>query len=541
MVKFLDNNSGFNAWSANKDAAKPKSRLGGFLLWCAIFLGALFLINRCTAPKETVAPTDAELAVISNEVAAEIPSHEISSDKITADVRGIRMSNIALTDFAASPKKDDASRVTLLDETGDFVQVGLVSTGTTAPDEKTTWTEFTPLNANSDADANTGAKHYNMMWRNSDGVIFSRTISVDGYTITVTDVADNKTKHDISFAPYARFVRGRGAESYVDSGAVANVNSKVNYVDWDKMDKKSSAYSTTNGFVGFADQYWKTVADVKSPDQTMRVRHIADKYIADTIAAPITVAPNTTGMFTTTIFAGPREPRVLDVAETTIPNIAKTMDYGWFWFFSRPMLWALNVLNSFVMNYGVAIILLTILLRLLMWPLTRKSYTSSIAMQKMQPEMQRIQKLYANDKPRMQMEMMNLYRTHKTSPMSGCLPLLIQIPIFFALYKALIISVNMRNAHFLWISDLAAYDPYFILPILMGVTMWLQQYLQSSHQKAASPDDPVAKTNRMMKWMPILFTIMFAWMPAGLVLYWTVSNIFGVFQTYIIKKQLNKK
>ena len=171
-----------------------------------------------------------------------------------------------------------------------------------------------------------------------------------------------------------------------------------------------------------------------------------------------------------------------------------------------------------------------------MWPLTRKSYVSMAAMQKMQPEMQRIQKLYANDKMRLQMEMMKLYQTHKTSPMSGCLPMLIQIPIFFALYKALLVSVQMRNAHFLWISDLSAMDPYCILPILMGVTMYLQQRLQSPKTNT-SGNDVAAQTQRMMRWMPILFTIMFAWMPAGLVLYWTVSNIFGIIQMQIIKKQ----
>jgi YidC/Oxa1 family membrane protein insertase len=142
---------------------------------------------------------------------------------------------------------------------------------------------------------------------------------------------------------------------------------------------------------------------------------------------------------------------------------------------------------------------------------------------------------------RLQMEMMKLYQTHKTSPMSGCLPMLIQIPIFFALYKALLVSIPMRNAHFLWISDLSAMDPYFILPIMMGATMWLQQWLQTSNktktQTNTNANDAVAQTQKMMRWMPVLFTIMFAWMPAGLVLYWTVSNIFGIIQMQIIKKQ----
>ena len=200
------------------------------------------------------------------------------------------------------------------------------------------------------------------------------------------------------------------------------------------------------------------------------------------------------------------------------------------------MLWALNGLYAIVGNYGIAIIIFTLLLRFAIWPLTRKSYTSMIAMQKMQPELARIQKLYANDKVRLQMEMMRLYQTHKTSPMSGCLPMLIQIPIFFALYKALLVSVQMRSAGFLWISDLAVMDPYFILPVLMGATMWWQTKLQTASQRANTTNDAIAQTQRVMKWMPVMFTILFAWMPAGLVLYWTVSNLFGIAQMQIIKR-----
>ena len=255
-------------------------------------------------------------------------------------------------------------------------------------------------------------------------------------------------------------------------------------------------------------------------------------------AAALSVADGDTRTLTTNIYVGPRDQTVLNSVDSKISGIADTIDYGWFWFLARPMLWVLNGIHHVVMNYGVAIIIMTILLRMLMWPLTRKSYTSMIAMQKMQPELQRIQKLYANDKARLQMEMLKVYQTHKTSPMSGCLPMLIQIPIFFALYKALLVSVAMRNAHFLWISDLSAMDPYFILPILMGATMFLQQWMQSGKQsKNTSGNDAVAQTQKMMRWMPILFTIMFAWMPAGLVLYWTVSNIFGIVQMQIIKKQ----
>jgi YidC/Oxa1 family membrane protein insertase len=238
---------------------------------------------------------------------------------------------------------------------------------------------------------------------------------------------------------------------------------------------------------------------------------------------------------TTNLFAGPKTPDVMNAAATAIPGINQTIDYGWFWFLARPFLWSLNALYSLVLNYGLAIILLTIGIRILMWPLTRKSFVGMAAMQKMQPEMQRIQKLYANDKMRMQAEMMKLYKNGKTSPMSGCLPMLLQIPIFFALYKSLLIAVPLRHAGFLWLQDLAVMDPYFILPVLMGLTMWVQQHMQTSATKLDG-NDPAAQTQKMMKWMPILFTILFAWMPSGLVLYWTVSNLFGIGQMWWIKR-----
>ena len=396
--------------------------------------------------------------------------------------------------------------------------------GTTAPTADTVW------NQNGDT----------YTWRNSDGVEFNRTVTVADYVITINDEIKNNSNRDFSFAPYVRLRRANdnASSAGVYTGAVAYANGDLEHDDWRALAKKPRAYTTTNGFAGFVDQYWETVALIDAPDQTIRAHKYSDTYGVDTTVNPVAVASGEVKNIKTHIFAGPRDSRILRDASKTISGIDKTVDYGWFWFLAMPMLWLINAINSIVMNYGIAIIIMTILLRLLMWPLTRKSYTSMAAMQKMQPEMQRIQKLYANDKQRMQIEIMKLYQTHKTSPMSGCLPMLIQIPIFFALYKALLISVQMRNAHFLWITDLAAMDPYFILPILMGASMWLQQRLQSGALKSADKNDVAAQTQRAMRWMPIIFTVMFAWMPAGLVLYWTVSNLFGILQMYIIKRNM---
>lgn len=517
MVQYMDNkNSGFNMWNANKNATQKKSPFSGFLWWTLVFIAAWWMVGVFMAPKQT--PQETENVSVMD--LSSVPVSEISSDKISATVQGLRISDVNLADFTVAP--DANEKVVLLGADDNFIEVGLLSTGTTAPVATTVWNNTDGVST----------------WRNSDGVKFTRKIDTDGYVIRIIDTIENRSPNDISIAPYARIVRDNDMKSAsgVASGAIAYVNSDTESVPWQKLDKKSYAYSTTNGFAGFADQYWETVVSIDAPDQTIRMKKVGDKYTTDTAAGAIAVANGATATITTNVFTGPRDHSILGAVESAIPGIAETIDYGWFWFLARPMLWVLNGIHHVVMNYGVAIIIMTILLRLLMWPLTRKSYVSMAAMQKMQPEMQRIQKLYANDKMRLQMEMMKLYQTHKTSPMSGCLPMLIQIPIFFALYKALLVSVQMRNAHFLWISDLSAMDPYFILPILMGATMYLQQKLQSPRANT-SGNDVAVQTQRMMRWMPILFTVMFAWMPAGLVLYWTVSNIFGIIQMQIIKKQ----
>ena len=521
MVKYLDNNnSGFAAWNANKSAQKKLTH--GFLWWFIIFMAVWWALGVMFGKNQTVVAPDVNQETVVD--ISSVPVSEISSDKITANIQGLRISNINLRDFQANAKSSDT--VKLLSGKNDFAEIGIVGIGTTAPTADTVWKV--------DGDTYT--------WRNADGVVFNRSVIVDNYVITINDQIVNNTKKDFSFAPYAKIRRGNDGVSSagVYTGLVVYVNGDVEHDDWRALAKKPRAYTTTNGFAGFADQYWETIADIDAPDQTIRAQKYGVLYQSEISTRAINVAANETANVTSYLYAGPRDSSALNVAEKQITGIKSTIDYGWFWFLSMPMLWLINTINALVMNYGVAIIIMTILLRMLLWPLTRKSYTSMAAMQKMQPEMQRIQKLYGNDKQRLQIEMMKLYQTHKTSPMSGCLPMLIQIPIFFALYKALIISVQMRNAHFLWISDLAVMDPYFILPILMGATMWLQQRLQSAATKSADKNDVAAQTQRAMRWMPLIFTVMFAWMPAGLVLYWTMSNVFGIVQMYIIKCNMEK-
>lgn len=521
MVKVLEKNSGFNAWAKNAQKNNKDKKSSNFFLWMVIFLLSWLLFSNWLAPKPAAKVADVAMVEdISNVLVS-----KISNDKISANIQGLRISDIELKNYKQDPDNKNSQNVMVLSDASEFVQAGFTASGTSAPGANTVWKK-------------SGDK---MVWKNSDGVVFSRTINSDNYLITITDEVKNNTKKDISLTPYVNIVHGKHTDkaTSVRMGAVSYVNSDIEYNDWARLDKKSYAFQTVNGFTGFADRYWQTVASIISPDQTILIKKIDDsKYQAGAIAASVNIAAGQTHSFDTRIFAGPKEQDVLSALSPKITGLNETIDYGWFWFLAQPMLFGLSALNGFICDYGLSIIVLTILLRLLMWPLTRKSFTSMIAMQKMQPEMARIQKLYKNDKMRLQMEMMNLYKTHKASPMSGCLPMLLQIPIFFALYKALSISVPMRGADFLWIGDLSLKDPYFILPILMGATMWLQQYLQNaaSVSTVSDPSNPMAQTQKMMKWMPLLFTVMFAWMPAGLVLYWTISNVFGIAQMYIIKK-----
>ena len=454
MVQYMDKNSGFAQWNANKNANVKKSPFSGFVWWFCIFVAIWWLLGSWMAPKQTDVQADTAPAVDLSGV----PVHNISNDVLDLSVQGLRISNIKLKDFSVS--STDTTPVTLLPD-GSYAEFGLIVNGATGPTATTVWRD----------------QDGTYSWRNADGILFTRTIAIENYVIKIVDTITNKSKQDIAVAPYARIVRDSGVaqSAGVSTGAIVYENSDLERVDWNRLGRRSYAYKTTSGFIGFADQYWETIASLASLDQTMTLNKQGADFSADVVAGAISVASGATVTVPYDFYAGPLEPDALATANKYIAGIDDTIDYGWFGFLARPMLWFINLLNSLVMNYGVAIILMTLILRMLMWPLTRKSYTSMIAMQKMQPELQRVQKLYANDKMRLQAEMLKVYQTHKTSPMSGCLPMLIQIPLFFALYKALLISVQMRSANFLWITDLGAMDPYFILPILMGATMWLQQ------------------------------------------------------------------
>ncbi|GIC27196.1 inner membrane protein, 60 kDa [Vibrio cholerae] len=245
-----------------------------------------------------------------------------------------------------------------------------------------------------------------------------------------------------------------------------------------------------------------------------------------------TIANGDKAEFEATLWVGPK---LQDQMAATAPNLDLVVDYGWLWFIAKPLHWLLSVIQSFVGNWGVAIICLTFIVRGAMYPLTKAQYTSMAKMRMLQPKLQAMRERIGDDRQRMSQEMMELYKKEKVNPLGGCLPILLQMPIFIALYWALMESVELRHSPFFgWIHDLSAQDPYYILPLLMGASMFVIQKMSPT-----TITDPMQQ--KIMTFMPVMFTFFFLWFPSGLVLYWLVSNIVTLIQQTLIYKALEKK
>ncbi|GAB4439382.1 MAG: membrane protein insertase YidC [bacterium] len=279
---------------------------------------------------------------------------------------------------------------------------------------------------------------------------------------------------------------------------------------------------------GIAEKYF-ALFFIDPKESILAESLLKDERIETTMFLPsITIEGGREFSYELKFFAGPKDPEILKPLGY---YLSAAVDYGFFHFIARPLLVILNFFYKFTKNYGVSIILLTILIKLAFFPLSHKSYKSMKALQKLQPKMEEIRKKYANDREALNREMMLLYKRHGVNPLSGCLPMIVQIPFFIALYQALMNAIELRQAPFIfWLNDLSAKDPYYVTPILMGATMLIQQIL------TPSSGDPTQK--KMMYILPIVFTFMFLNFPSGLVLYWLVNNIFSIFQQlYTMKKQ----
>ncbi|UIP27956.1 membrane protein insertase YidC [Photobacterium sp. TLY01] len=374
-----------------------------------------------------------------------------------------------------------------------------------------------------------------------DGIEYTKTFTLqrDSYAVDVSYTINNQSDAPATVQMYAQLKQtllddgGSLTMPTYRGGAFSADDEKYKKYSFDDMVDKNLNLSMTQGWAAMMQHYFVSAWIPRTDDTSNLFSRTSQGqgYIGVRLPSA-TVAPGTEQTLTATLWSGPK---LQDKLEATAPNLNLTADYGWLWFIASPLHKLLSIIHDFVANWGIAIIILTFIVRGVMFPLTKAQYTSMAKMRMLQPKLQAMRERFGDDRQRMSQEMMEMYKKEKVNPLGGCLPLLLQMPIFIALYWALMESVELRHAPFFgWIHDLSAQDPYYVLPILMGVTMFLIQKMSPT-----TVTDPMQQ--KIMTFMPVLFTGFFLFFPAGLVLYWLVSNIVTLIQQYIIFKQLEKK
>lgn len=316
-------------------------------------------------------------------------------------------------------------------------------------------------------------------------------------------------------------------------GAVTTKEENYKKVKFDDLRKAPFETTEQGGWVSLIQHYFIS-AWIPDPSTTntfkLSQQGTNDVFLFSFIGSPVDVAPGAQGSIKANFYAGPKD---TDSLKTISPHLDLTVDYGFLWMIGEPLFWLLKKIHLLVGNWGLAIIGLTIIVKALFFHLSATSYRSMAKMKKLAPKMAEMKERYGDDRQKMSQEMMKLYKDEKVNPLGGCLPMLIQMPVFLALYWVLMESVELRHAPFYgWIQDLSVMDPYYVLPLIYGVTMWFMQKLNPQ------PTDPMQA--RVMQMLPLVFTFMFLWFPAGLVLYWVTNNILTIAQQYVITKQIEK-
>jgi YidC/Oxa1 family membrane protein insertase len=378
------------------------------------------------------------------------------------------------------------------------------------------------------------------MYWNQDGVEVVKTYHFrrGDYLIGLKHRIDNQSAQDWQGSEYRQIQRSRPLETsrllYTYTGAVYyNEETKYEKVDFDDMEEDQLKLQSKGGWIAMIHHYFLS-AWVPGQEETNLVYSIANTrrnpstYTIGLRSANRIVPTGGSTEFTSQLFVGPK---IVKRLEEISPGLELTVDYGVLTFISKPLYWLLSWYHSFVGNWGVAIILLTLSVKTLFYKLSETSYRSMAKMRKVSPRLKTLKERYGDDRQKMNQAMMELYKTEKINPMGGCLPILVQIPVFIALYWALLESVDLRQAPFIfWIKDLSVMDPYFVLPVLMGISMVIQQRLNPP------PPDPIQA--KIMMALPFVFTIFFAFFPSGLVLYWVVNNTLSITQQWIITKRI---
>jgi len=363
-------------------------------------------------------------------------------------------------------------------------------------------------------------------------VLKTYTFDADSYTIDTALTLRNAGSSPLSGTldlvlsePWDESLKDR----YSFAGPALLLDQKLEKIEVKDLDKGAKSYGKEATWSSLQSKYFIMAAvPLSGAAEKISISHEAGQLRSALQTPLLTLQGGEQRQFDYQLFFGPKEPDLLKAAGH---NLDLTINFGWFDLLAKPLFHVLTFFNGFIKNYGWSIILLTMILKLLFWPLTHKSYASMKSMQKLQPEMQKLRDKHKNDKERLNRELMELYKKHSVNPLGGCLPMLVQIPVFFALYKVLLEAIALRHAPFmLWITDLSAKDPYYITPLLMGASMFVQQKMSPTSM------DPMQA--KIFLFMPVIFTFMFLNFPSGLVIYWLVNNLLTIAQQYYINKRL---
>lgn len=516
--------------------------------------------NMAGATLPTVASRDSALSAA--------PRARVNTESLhgSLPLRGIRFDDLTLAKYRETPDPE-SSEIVLLSPAGApdpyFAEIGWLSADPSIalPDADTVWS------AGLDNPILTADRPLVLTWENGQGLTFRRTITIDqDYMFTVYDEVENGTDQPVALFPYGRVARVGLPDVLgffiLHEGPLGVFDETLMEVDYDELQETpSQTVSSTGGWIGFTDKYWLTVL---APEQDKNIEaeftHSAsggrDNFQTSFRSQDALVVPaGGTTSSKTYLFAGAKEVELLDGYEENLglTRFDLAIDFGWFYFLTKPFFYSLIWLQGILGNFGLAILGLTVGLRLLLYPLADKQFRAMTKLKKLQPEMKKLQERYSDDRTRMNQELMELYKREKANPAAGCLPILIQIPVFFALYKVLFVTIEMRHEPFYgWISDLSAPDPTSIFnlfglipidlpsfltigawPIIMGITMYLQQKLNPA------PTDPMQA--KIMSFLPFIFTFLLATFPAGLVIYWAWSNALGILQQWVIMRQAGVK
>jgi len=401
----------------------------------------------------------------------------------------------------------------------------------------------------------------NLSWKNNQGIIFNKKISLDNeYLFIVDQTIKNTTEKKYNFYPYGQIIRNTAPEVtnfyILHEGLLGVFDDQLVEQDYDDIEEKKYSVNAGKGWLGITDKYWITSLIPEKNKEFKADFEFKNKFKANFIESkPTVVGANETRSNSMKIIVAAKEVSVIDgyAEKLGIDKFDLAIDWGWFYFIVKPLFFAIDYFFKISGNFGIAIILITICIRLAFFPLANYSFRSMAKMKVLQPEMLRLKELYKEDKTKLQQEMMSLYKKEKVNPVSGCLPILIQIPFFFAIYKMLFVTIEMRHQPFFgWIHDLSERDPTSIFnlfglipwdppsflligawPILMGVSMFIQQKLNPT------PPDPIQA--KIFMFFPLFLTVILAPFPSGLVIYWTVNNILTMAQQVVIMKRTTVK